>query len=750
MKYGRPSLALLAAAALVPACSSTPPPETQPTPPQQHAAFENPGGMWMPEQIAEQSSTLRSLGLELDPAALAQPTSDTLSAIVSLGGCSASFVSDDGLIATNHHCSVGALQLNSTPKENLLRDGFLAKTRAEERSAGPTARVFVTRSLRDVTKDVTDGLAAIPSDLARQKKVEERTKALVAACEKGRPELRCSVAEFFGGGGYRLIEQLEIKDVRLVFAPHEGIGNFGGEIDNWRWPRHTGDVSFLRAYVGKDGKPAAYSEANVPYKPPHHLKLASKPLAAGDLVFVAGYPAVTNRLRTASEAAEALSWSYPHKIKWCEENIALLDQISSKSEELALKARPRARGLNNQLTKMRGIVDGLSKGALLEQRTRLDADLKKWIDADPARKAAYGDVLDKIAAIVAEDRKTREADLATWQMNRLVSLVSSAQVIVRVAEERAKPDAERDPAYQERNWARIEQEQTTMQKRYDRGLDRALFKLAIQRALRVPEKERPPFIAALLDKAEPTEAAIDKALGHLYDGTALEDLAARLALLRTATTADLAKSKDPMIQLAMKLRPAQKATEDRDHAEEGALLLLRPRYVEALRKFRAETAPSAPPIAPDANGTLRVTYGTVRGYRPKPEAPIYRPFTTISEMLQKTGKHPFDTPGPLLDAAKAKRFGAYVDSALGEVPIDFLSDLDITGGNSGSATLNGRGEIVGLAFDGNYEAMASDWLFMPSVTRTIHVDMRYVLWLLDAVAGGDHLIKEMGGTPSVQ
>lgn len=701
-----------------------------------------PGGMWMPEQLPEHAATLKALGLEVDPGALTDPTSGVLGAVVSLGGCSASFISEDGLIATNHHCAIGALQYNSTPKDNLLRDGFLAKTRAEERWNGPSARVLVTMSLRDVTREITTGLAAAKGDLARDKLVEERGKELVAACEKGRPDRRCSVAEYFGGGQYRLVEQLEIKDVRLVFAPHDQIGDFGGEIDNWHWPRHSGDVSLFRAYVGKDNKPAEHADGNVPYHPPHRLKPPTKPLEAGDLVLVAGYPGATNRLRTAGEADEAVRFTYPHRIQWCDENIALLDKIRARNEDLKLKGTPIWRGLNNVRTKMKGIVDGLVKGGLAADKARSEAALQTWIQADPARKAAYGDVIGKMKALVDEREKTRATDAEVATMARLVNLYSAAATIVRMAEERPKPDAERDPAFQARNWERMAQDQASVQKRYDRVLDEGLLKLAVQRALRLPEKERPAFVAAVAGK-KTDDASLDKALDALYGKTSLEDEKTRIKLLQTATTAELKKSKDPLLALAFALRPVHKAMEDREKAYTGAMLLLRPRYVEALRKMEQR------PLAPDANNTLRVTYGTVRGYRPAPEAPVFKPFTSVGGMVAKnTGAEPFAAPANLLDAVKAKKFGPYAAADLGEVPIDFLSDLDITGGNSGSPTLNGRGEIVGLAFDGNYESMASDWLFMPEITRTIHVDFRYVMWLLDAVYPGQHLLREMGATPA--
>ncbi|MEP7125035.1 MAG: S46 family peptidase [Byssovorax sp.] len=722
---------------------NAPPPAVKPPKPLK-TTFENPGGMWMPEQLPEQAATMKAAGLEIDPGLLSQPTSEILGAVVSLGGCTSSFVSDEGLIITNHHCATGALQFNSTPKENLLVDGYLAKTRADERWAGPTARIFVTQASKDVTRDVRDGLEKIKSDKDRHDKIEEHEKALVAACEKDRPGLRCTVAEYFGGQQFRLIEQLEIKDVRLVFAPHEGVGNFGGEIDNWRWPRHDGDVSMFRAYVGKDGKPADHSAENVPYHPPRRLKLASKPLEAGDFVMVAGYPGQTNRLRTADEVEDNVGWGYPYRIKFCEENLALLDTLTKGNPDLKIKATPFIRGLGNTLTKFRGIEDGLGKGGLAEQKKKEEADLKTWVLAEPARKASYGDVLDKMTKLSVQLRKTREADAALSEVYRMVSLINSAGQIVRMAEERPKADAKRDPAFQERNWQRMEQAEASGQKRYDRALDKALLKLALQRAVRIPGKDRVAVLTTIVGKGDVTDAKIDAAIEALYTKTSLEDLDGRVKLLKTATTADLKKSKDPLIQLALKLRPLQKAVNDRTDAYDGAMATLKPLFIEALQKH------SKTPLAPDANSTLRVTYGTVRGYRPSSEAKMYTPFTVVSEMVKKhTGVEPFNAPAAVLDAIKAGKFGPYVDQDLGEVPIDFLSDLDITGGNSGSATLNSRGELVGLAFDGNYESMASDWLFMPSVTRTIHVDLRYILWLLDAAYPGDHLLKEMGVTPAI-
>ena len=694
--------------------------------------------------MALHAPALKKLGLAIDPQNLTDPMAAPLGAVVYLGGCSASFVSPDGLIVTNHHCATGALQFNSTPKKNLLELGFLAKTRAEERSNGPAARVYVTQAFQDVTAKVRAGLDKERDDKKRYDLIEARQKELVSACEKGRPEIRCSLVSYYGGEQYVLVEQLELRDVRLVYAPAEGIGNYGGEIDNWRWPRHSGDYSFFRAYVGPDGKPADYDAKNVPYKPKHHLRISRDGVREGDLVMVAGYPARTTRLRTAAEVAEAVDWYYPRRLKLCGDYIALLEKLAKEGEELDIKGRQLLRGLSNVLTNTKGMLDGLVKGGLKDEKARLEADLKSWIAQHPEHREARA-AIDNLQKHYDKYRSSRDQDAATQELLFMSTLVNDADTIVRMAEERPKPDAERDPDYQERNHKRIEQAIQHAQKNYARRLDMEKLKLALLRAARLPPAKRPEALRILLGNVEPTERAIEEKLKPMYAATKLENADTRVKLFRTATQAALKENTDPFIKLAIELRPILKAIEDRNDAYEGATMIDRPKFAAALRTKAGGV------LAPDANSTLRVTFGTVRGYKPKPEAPEYYPFTKVSEMVAKhTGKEPFNAPAPLVKAAKDGPFAPYVHDKMGEVPVDFLADLDITGGNSGSPTLDKNGNLVGLAFDGNYEAMASDWIFMPPITRSIHVDIRYVLWIMDRVDGADHLLQEMGVPPSIQ
>lgn len=705
--------------------------------------FENPGGMWMPAQLAGHAETLRQLGVA-DPAALADLTGHPLGAVVSLGGCSASFVSPEGLVITNHHCVTRYLQVNSTPERNLLKEGFLARTRAEERSGGPVARVYVTTAFTDVTDKVLGGLEATGGE-QRFKAIEDRRKQLVGACEGGKTGVRCTVAGYFEGAQFFQIEQIELRDVRLVYAPHEGIGVFGGDVDNWHWPRHTGDFAFLRAYVGKDGSPADFSPENVPYRPKHFLKVAAEKATEGSFVMVAGYPGRTQRLKTATEAQQAAEWYYSRQIELYEQQTALMEAIGKQDEAAAIAGASRLRGINNYLLNFRGMRDGLVKGGVAAEKARLEGELQKWIEADADRKAKYGDVLAQMAALTAEKAKTRERDAAHEDLVRGSALLQAADTIVRLADERQKPDPERKLGMQQRDEKDLEQASEAMQASYHAGLDRALFRLSLQRAAKLPEAERPEVYAAIVGKASAvSDAEIDKALDKLYKGTRLGDALARVEALRGASPKSVSASKDPFIKLAAKVRALHDAHKQRAEALSGSMSALRPRYIEALRAY------TKGPLAPDANGTLRVTFGTIRGYSPSPGAPVYRPFTTVSEMVKKhTGERPFGAPKAALDAIAAKKFGPYVAPELGEVPLDFLSDLDITGGNSGSSTLNARGELTGLVFDGNIEAMASDWVFMPAITRAIHVDVRYILWVMDAVDQADHLLQEMGVTPAL-
>ena len=687
-------------------------------------------GMWMPQQVPQLAQELRKAGMKIDPARFADLTGDPMGAVISLGGCTASFVSPDGLAVTNHHCAEGSIQFNSSPEHDYLNDGFLAKTREQELRAAPTQRIWVTTNIEDVTARITGNMDAKLSDVEREKEIDRREKALVDEIEK-QAGVNARVAAFFEGSQYLRITQMEIRDVRLVYAPASGVGVFGGETDNWMWPRHTGDFSFLRAYVGPDGKPASYSPKNVPYHPTHWLKVATGDLDAGDFVIVAGYPGRTFRYYTEYEVRGARDFRYPTVIRYATELNRILNEAGKDSREIQIKNASRIRSNDNTLKNYTGTLETLRSGDIIGQRHQREAELAAFISTHPK----YAGVMEKIRALDEEKDATRERDaLLTW-LARSSPMLGQAQRVWRNALEKSKADLERPNDYRERNAEELLQMSARAQKQIDRASDRAALRFFLTEATKLPANQRIVGLDQLMGNQ-----SVDAYLDKLYATTKIDDGDARRAMYGE-TAAQLKARGDGMVDLAAALVQLTVANEERDDRIGGAMSRVRPLYLEALREMTGGR------LYPDANSTLRVTFGEVEGYTPR-DGVRYTPQTTLSGVVKKdTGSGEFNSPKGLLAAARAKKTGGYIDPELGDVPVNFLSTVDTTGGNSGSPTLNANGELVGLLFDGNYEALGSDFLFNPELTRSIHVDIRYALWVMDAVDGAQNLLREMGVQP---
>lgn len=701
-------------------------------------------GMWQPGQLPDLAEPLAEAGLKIDPKQLSQLTEYPMNAVVGLGFCTASFVSPMGLAVTNHHCAYGAIQYNSTAERNLLADGFLATTIGEELPADPTQRIYVTEQISDVTEQISAGLADLPDGRARFDQVDRRSKAIVAECESG-GGVRCDVYVFHGGASFNLVRQMEIRDVRLVHAPAEAIGKFGGDVDNWIWPRHTGDYAFFRAYVGPDGKPADHSESNVPYRPKSHLKVAGSGVKAGDFVMVAGYPGRTNRYRLAREVAAAIEWSYPTYIDLYGAQLALIDQASAGRPDAAIKYASTKASLNNGLKNFQGNLDGFKRLDVVAEKRRLQSGLEAWLKANPAAAGDYFDRHQQLHALLDAQTATRDRDLL-WRSIWRTGLMSAAGPLYRVALERRKPDAERTYGYQQRDEVRIEGRLVQLDRRYDAAVDRALLEDLLRRYLALPESQRIAELDRWLGRGGDGTVDLPGKLDALYAGTALGDVDARKRWFGAKADA-IEASDDSALQLAVALMPAALRLEAEEEAQKGEEYLLRPAFMRALIAWKRSLGE---PVYPDANNSLRVTYGTVEGYSPR-DAVSYSARTGLNGIVEKhTGVEPFDATEQQLAAIRADRFGGYLDSSLGTVPVNFVAALDITGGNSGSPTLNDRAELVGLAFDGNYESISSGWLFNPQITRSIQVDVRYMLWVMDAVDGAHGLIREMGLKPEFE
>ena len=696
-------------------------------------------GMWVPQQLPQIAGPLKKAGLKLSPKQLANLTGDPMGAVVSLGGCTASFVSPQGLVATNHHCAYGAIQLNSTAEKNLIRDGFNAATHADELSAGPNARIFVLEAITDVTAQAKAAMATAGNDpLKRADALEAFEKKTTSDCE-AEAGYRCRLYSFMGGNTYRLFKNLEIKDVRLAYAPPASVGKFGGDIDNWMWPRHTGDFSFYRAYVGKDGKPAAFAKDNVPYQPKHWLKIADKPLGAGDFVMVAGYPGRTDRYALVAEFANTESWRYPAISKAFKDQIALVEAAGKSNPEIAVKYASSMAGWNNTSKNFDGQLEGFQRNNVLAIKQRDEAAVLGWLRSRGAAGKPALAAHDALVKLVESGKRTQERDLVLGSFNRTGTL-GVAVMLYRAAIERQKPDAERESGYQERDVPGIEGSLKQMERRYDPTMDRQLQQYWLDRYVALPGEQHVAAVDAWLGGSD--KASADKALTRL-DGTQLGRLDERMKWLQ-ADRAAFEASTDPAIQYAVAVMPTLLKMETQAKVNTGEALAARPVYLQAIADYKQSKGEF---VYPDANSSLRITFGNVKGYTSL-TGKAYTPFTKLEEVAAKeTGKEPFDNPKALLDAVKAKRYGGLADARLGTVPVNFLSDLDITGGNSGSPVLDAQGKLVGLAFDGTIESVASNWVFDPVITRMISVDQRYMRWIMQVVMPAPQLLKDLGVAP---
>ncbi|MDL2357820.1 MAG: S46 family peptidase [Pseudomonadota bacterium] len=684
-------------------------------------------GQWQPHQLPQLKSELKRIGITIPIDKLTDLSKHPMSAMVSTPGCSASFVSPDGLIVTNHHCGYAAIQRNSTPEHNYIVNGYLAKDRAAELPGGPSMLVYVTEKVEDVTERVLKGLAPTMSGRERYEEVQARVKALIAECETDKA-YRCSVPAFHRGLEYYRIRQLMIRDVRLVYAPSDKIGNYGGDVDNYEFPRHTGDFSFLRAYVGKDGRPADASPDNVPYKSKDFLVVSAEGLKAGDPILLAGYPGRTSRYKLPAEIRFARDADFPLRVAGMQADLAVIAAATMGNPAYDVRYASVVKGINNVMKKTQGLLDGFARKDIAAIKDVQDAEFRAWFRQHQggASKTMLADLDGAIGADMALSEEEYAYSVATHS-----DLLASARTLYRLALEHQKPDPKRDAGYQERDLSFIKARLTRLEQSLAASVDEARYAAALQRYGKLAARMHPAALDALLPAPH--------ALPALYKASELADTAKRLAWIGKDAEA-FRKSDDAFIKLAVKLNDVATGLENRRKEINGNFEKIIPQYMSAVIAWKKS---QGKPVYPDANSTLRVTYGTVASY-PARDGITKGPFTTVDGVVEKhTGKEPFVAPKELLEAIKEQRFGVFKDPLLGTVPVNFLSSADTTGGNSGSAVMNKRGELVGLNFDSTYESITKDWYFDSAITRAIHVDIRYMLWVMKEVDHADNLLKEM-------
>jgi len=695
-------------------------------------------GMWPMNSLNRLPfKTLKEMGLELGAKDIYNPKGGGIArAVVSLGGGTGSFVSPKGLILTNHHVAFGALQRVSSTEHNYIEEGFWAKSYEEELPA-PGYRAYVLLSIKDVTKDVLNVVDDKMSDIERYNAIEKRVKEIVAENEKDK-DVECRVVPFYDGMQYFLYTYFTIKDVRIVYAPPEAIGNYGGDIDNWMWPRHGGDFSFLRAYVSPDGKSAEYSKDNVPYEPEVYLPMSTRGVKEGDFTMIIGFPGRTMRYRTSYSVANNQEFSYPFRIRVFGEWIDILREAAKESEEAAIRVASYDQMLSNALKNYEGMLDGFRKGHLLEKKRAEERAFTEWLSKNKKLQKKYGDILPSIAGIYDDYKTFREKSSILSFMRFGCVPLQAASIIYRWSEEKVKDDIDREPGYQERDVPRLKQRLQVLQRSFHEPTDRKVLKYFIMLALKLPENQRIKTIDEIVagKSSDEYEETVNQFLDGLYAGTKLKSVDERLRMFDLSRE-ELLKENDTFIDFAAKLTVEMKEVEEKSKAFNGAVTKLRPRLIEAYKKWKGGD------LYPDANGTMRLTYGTVKGYSPR-DAVSYYYITSLTGVIEKnTGESPFNCPAKLVELYEKRDYGRYIDGVIDDLPVDFLSTCDITGGNSGSPILNGRGEVIGAAFDGNYESISADYMFNEELTRAISVDSRYILFILDKFSGARNLLDEM-------
>ncbi len=620
-----------------------------------------------------QKLDLEAAGLEIQPQLIYNPDGLSLvDGICKIGGCTGSFVSDQGLMLTNHHCAFRAIRDASDPEHDYLADGFVAPSlRDEVPAVGFTVRI--TESYRDVSEQV---LAVVREDMLpieRTKAIEKRLKELSLAEEKSHPGKRCEISEMFQGKTYVLFTYTYLKDVRLVYAPPQSIGNFGGEEDNWMWPRHSGDFSFMRAYVAPDGSSAEYADENVPYRPRQVLEVAGEGVAEGDFVFIFGYPGSTYRHRSAAYLENLSTFFMPTVVDWYGWLIQNLEASAQGDRARQLALADRVKSLHNTYKNFRGKLHGIERLDLVAKRRAEEADLARFIAADPQLQARYGNVLPGLQEYYGKDQAR-----------------SGAGVGLHGAQPGPHPQRTEGHGGEQRPAGRCPDHGRTAAPggRHPPGGGTGTFPGYDWRGRTPPG---PTVPGSDLCREPPHGSGFPSegpGPGHGMAGVA---------------GGPLPGSGGP------------------DYLGQN--------------------------FVPDANGTLRFTYGRIEGYSPR-DAVWLQPFTRLEGLLEKeTGEAPFVLPAGFRELVAAADFGPFAQEDIGGVPVNMLYSTDTTGGNSGSPVLNARGQVVGLNFDRAWEATINDFAWDQSYSRSIGVDIRYVLWVTWKIGGAERLLLEMGVAP---
>ena len=681
---------------------------------------------------------LQKAGLKIDSKEVYNPSGVCLvDALVQLSGCTGSFISENGLIITNHHCAYGAITRASTTEKNYLENGFYAKTQNDEISSqGYTCRI--TESYEDVSNIILDEIKNVTDPIERTKVIAKKIKELSDAASDEKESIVAAVSEMFAGKTYVLFKYRVIRDVRLVFAPPQSIGNFGGETDNWVWPRHTGDFSIMRAYVAPDGKAATYSKENVPFTPKKFLKINPNGVEEGDFVFQLGYPGRTFRHRPSQYMKYQQDYLLPYISNLYQYAIETMHEISAGNKELTLAFANRIKGLANTMKNYQGKIKGLKKINLFVEKQEEEKQLQQFINSNTQLKAKYGSLLGNIRSVFDNINQNAQADLWLRQINAFSPTLSFASFLLNYTEELQKSDAERSAAYQEKNLAQTLSRLESAKQNYNAELDEAMFMKMLMDANKFKESSRILAVDEILEaNGVNTEETYQEFVTNNIVNSKIRDKEYFESLLKK-TPAEISAMQDPLFIFAKKIKMQSLANDKENQKNEGKLNILYGDLVDVKMKWKNTN------FIPDANGTLRLTYGYIKGYNPA-DAVYYEPLTSIDGVIEKAalGNEDFVIPDKLRAVYNKKDFGTHVSKKTGKLPVALLYNMDTTGGNSGSPVLDAYGNLIGVNFDRAFEATINDFAWNESYSRSIGVDIRYVLWVMEKIGGADNLLKEL-------
>ena len=695
-------------------------------------------GMFLPDTLGQLPlKKLQQRGLKIPITDIFNPNGPSIKdAVVIVDGGTGEFLSPEGLMLTNHHVAFDALVAASDTSKDYATNGYIAHNRGEELPAkGYT--VQITQELKDVTADVLTGVTDAMSPPDRATAIQNKTRALVAANAKPAEGITANVQPLNEGLSYYLFTYLTLHDVRIVYAPPKNIGFFGGDPDNFEWPRHDGDFTFMRAYIGQNGKPAEYATSNVPYKPKKFLSISMGGVKENDFVMVMGYPGSTRRYRESYSVAYNQDVAMPFTIDVFRRQIEQLRDAGKNDRELQIKLQSRIFEIANTLKDLEGSVVALHRTGLVDQKRAEEAAFTRWLSANPERQKKYAEVLPSLQKAYEELTRTAQRDLIVQQLAGLSDVFQILSLVNRVSAEKQKPQADRNSSL---IMLAVRARGALPEIFADRNAasESSLLAFFLRKAGELPAGQK-------LDSAEKRfgnlqgEARVRAEEAFARSLTQSKNFATAESVngLFEKTPAQLKELSDPMIDFAGEVADlaAQIGTSQRTF--NASVARWRPLLVQGMSEMHGNRP------YPDANRTLRFTYGDVRGYIPR-DAAIYQPFTNLSGVIEKdTGREPFDVPAKLKDLYRTRDFGPYATPDGQNVPVNFLSTTDIIGGNSGSPIMNGRGEQVGIIFDRNYEGLGNDFFYNDGKDRAISVDIRYVLFIADKFGGAGYILKEL-------